>query len=303
MRTARRLFAAPFVPCLLALALLATPVLAQVEVRAVHDPEEDLVPMPTAITDDPGPFDKIDWDATSRTGSGYVEVGAPGRTTSVVGPALLLNPFSGRALTVWVREATATGDQDASAGGDLLLSQFDVGGWTRPVLLAEGAADPVVVIDPADGGVHVVYWTPGDGGVWQRQAPADLTGWSEPVRVSDAREAAARPAALAHGGRLVIAYESHLAGLGSAQRALVVATPRDGGFARTVVAYADFAGRNWLRLDADGPRLMLRWVADAHRAGSALSEREGLWGAAHLQPLRASLPVDASRESTARSRR
>lgn len=301
MRTARRLFVAPFVLCLLVLVLSLAPVVAQVQVEAQPEEEETPVRLPTAITDDPGPFSKLNWQSLPQIDPGHGDSGY-----LELSPTILFNPFSGQPIAVWTRGATPESGARDLDGGDVFSSTFTIGGWTGPVLLAEGAADPRLSIDPASGGVHLVYWTPAaGGGVWHRQAPADLSTWSSPVRVSDAREAAARPTVVFHQGRLTIAYESHLSGLGSAARAMVVATRDDQGFSRTVIAHADFAGQNWLRLDSldavlgNAPRLLLRWMADAHQAGSALSEQDGVWGPVHLQPL----GVEPAPEQKVRGRR
>jgi hypothetical protein len=298
MRTARSLSFVLLVSCCLSLVLTPPPAMAQGEVQFRGTRDMPLHPIFGAITDDPGPFKQFVWPSTV-TNQFYIpqEDKTDGASESAAPPPVVqFNPVSGYPIAVWTAGAATDDAGPSDRGADVLFTHFRVGGWSEPVLLAEGGADPSLAIDPVSGRVHLVFWTPADGGaVWHRQAPADLSSWSAPVRVSDRREAAARPVLLHHGGKLSIAYERHLVGLGSSPREIVLAEREGTGFVRTALALTSHEGRTWVRLDSDGDRLLVRWVNAEHQAGWILRGDDGTWGTVQFVPLGLTARSAASR--------
>ena len=150
-----------------------------------------------------------------------------------------------------------------------------------PAVLAgapDDELDPQLAVDPATGDVHLVYWiqaaTPT---VMHRQAPPDLSAWSEPVAVSRPGEIAVRPAAVFHQGELRVVYEAHTSGFRQTPRQIVLATRGIDGFSAEVPATTDHAERNWPQVHSNGTRLWIEWI-DSEGAMSWMLESEpGVW--------------------------
>ena len=298
MRTARSLSFVLLVSCCLSFVLTPSPAMAQGELQFRGTRDMPLHPIFGSITDDPGPFKQFVWPVTV-TNQFYIpqEDKAEGDSEGEAPPPVVqFNPISGYPIATWAAGPASDDIGHDDRGADVLFTHFRVGGWSEPVLLAEGGVDPSLAIDPVSGRVHLVFWTPDDGGaVWHRHAPADLSAWSDPVRVSGRREAATRPALLLQDGKLLIAYERHLLGLGSTPREIVLAERDGADFVRISLALTSHEGRNWVRLDSDGSKLLVRWVNAEHQAGWILRGDDGVWGTVQFVPLGLSARSKGSR--------
>ena len=171
-------------------------------------------------------------------------------------PSITLHPETGEALAVWA--------QAGPSSYDIVLSRFTSGAWTAPEVLAGSSADeldPFLVIDPADGSVHLLYWVHDVGPrVMQMQAPADLSDWSTAVQVSSPGEIAVRPAAAFAQGSLKVVYERHDLGYGSTPRQIVLATRVGSSFSTESVGLSYAVAENWPEIHTRGGRLWIDWV-------------------------------------------
>lgn len=162
---------------------------------------------------------------------------------------------SGRTLVAWSRAA--------GNGYDVALSRFEAGSWSEPVVVAGTSADerdPALAVAP-DGTVHVLYSVAGEPPrVYHRQAPPDLSSWSDPVAVSGPKEPAAGARAVFHGGILHAVYEVDDFGFGSAQKRIVVARLTPGGFVSETVATTSNEGPVRPEIHAEGGRLWVEWI-------------------------------------------
>jgi hypothetical protein len=174
------------------------------------------------------------------------------------------------------------------SGYDVVVSRFENGAWTLPEVVADvtGAAlDPTLAADAVTGEVHLFYWIDdGSPRVMHRSAPPDLSGWSEPTVVSHPLEIAARPTAVMHGGRVLVTYESHPAGLGTTPRQIVVAEYIDGGWVSQVVAGSAFDGINAPQLHSQPGRVWVDWFdGDATMRWSSRRDGES-WTSLESEP-------------------
>ena len=162
-------------------------------------------------------------------------------------------------LVAWSRRS--------ASGHDVVISRFENEVFGRPLVVADSSADerdPRLAQDPRDGTVHLVYWIDGDTPVVvHRTAPADLSAWSEPERVSAPGERAARPSGAIHDGTVRVAYES-LSPAGVAGPSLIVlATQAGSAFTREPVASTSSVLPAWPRLHGAGARTWIDWIDDA----------------------------------------
>jgi len=173
-------------------------------------------------------------------------------------PSLAFNAESNLPMVAWAK---------SSPGGfDVVLSCFDGGAWTEPVVLADNAtvaepADPVLVLDRSDGSVHLLYWADDSWPrVMYRHAPADLSSWSDPVQVSQPGEMAVRPSGVFHEGLLHVVYEVHAGQLGGTPRQIVIAVEDGSGFTYEVVGTTSHAEANRPQVYGSEGLLWVDWV-------------------------------------------
>jgi hypothetical protein len=166
-------------------------------------------------------------------------------------------------------------------GYDVLASRLENGSWTVPQTLAGSPLDeldPRLSVDPADGSVHLVFWVHDEmPRVMHRQASADLSAWSDAVRVSEAYEYAVRPSLGFHDGALRIAYEAHTLGYGGTPRQIVLASRESWGFSTEVVATTQYRGPNLPEVHSSVGKLSIAWVDDADTMGLTWQLGHGRW--------------------------
>lgn len=190
-------------PALLLLIPIAAPVRA--EIGVVIDLPSGAVasgPYVYTIIDDSDPINGI-WYPVSPPGGARVALNPLGDDNGDGRPSILRHLPSGLPLVAWSRN---------SAGGyDVVVSRFENGAWGDPQVVAGSGADeldPFLIPGPG-GEVHLLYWLD-DGAssaVYHSQAPADLSSWSVPVRVSEQDQSARRPVGAFDEGVLRVAYE------------------------------------------------------------------------------------------------
>jgi hypothetical protein len=203
-----------------------------------------LVDKLASIMDDPDPVGRFVVDRTE--GAGVPD----GREADVV-----VDPVTGERYAVWVRPAGAARSRAADAdANDIFVSRSRGSRWTLPSLVArtvESESDPVLAIDGATHTVHLVYrvvesTTPATADaarIFHRQAPADLSAWSEPALVSSVAEHAAPPAAAIHEGRLFVVYGSGSLQPDSGPRLVVVAERRGALWASQAIGLSHVSAR------------------------------------------------------------
>jgi len=205
-----------------------------------------------------------------------------GETNGDGDPSLAFNVVSGLPMVAWARN---------SAGGyDVVLSCFVNGAWTDPLVLAEDAtlvepADPVLVVDRSDGSVHLLYW---ENDLWPRviyrQAPADLSSWSDPVQVSLPGEKAVRPSGTFHDGLLHVVYEAHAGQLGGTPRQIVLAVESGPGFTSEVVGVTNHAEPNRPQVHGAGAVLWVDWIDSQEEMTWTRRLNPGPWDPVGIEP-------------------
>lgn len=197
-------------------------------------------------------------------------------------PSLAYNRIGDMPMAAWARN---------SAGGyDLVLSCFLNGAWTEPLVLAEDVTltqptDPALVLDPADGSVHLLYWVDEAWPrVMYRHAPADLSSWSDPVQVSLPGELAVRPSGVFHDGLLHVAYEVHTGQLGGAPRQVVHAVEDGGGFTTEVIATTNHDGPNRPQVHGAGAVLWVDWIDADGEMTWTRRQATGPWEPIEIEP-------------------
>ncbi len=211
------------------------------------------------IGDAPDPFPQI-WQR--YTHSGAIPLNPNGSTSGDGAPATLIHPLTGEPIVAWARHLSGT--------FDVVISRFHDGAWTEPVVVAGEIADE---IDPslaadADGTIHLVYATDGeDRAIWHVEGAADLSSWTEPVRVSETGVEASRPDVVVHASVLRVVYESHDLGFGSTPKTIVLSRREGSEFVREVVAITGHAGPAVPRVGSHGGSLWVDWVDVADGSG------------------------------------
>jgi len=241
------------------LLLLTTPVAA--EVGTIFDPGQgssaqslyELV----GIIEDADPVG-IHWRPYSAFAPNRVLLNTDGETNGDGRPSSLYNKFSRLPMVAWAK---------STAGGfDVVISYFADGVWSSPLVLCEDAtttldAEPYLVMNPADGAVHLLYWMDESSPrVMHRQAPADLSSWSAPVQISDIGDIALRPAGVFHQGGLTVTYESHAGQIGGTPRFIMLATEDGGSYSSEVLANTDHDEPNRPRVHSVRGRLWVEWI-------------------------------------------
>jgi len=241
------------------LILLTVP--CRAEVGVIYDP--DLLPRPRgpyelrSIIEDGDPVGIV-WRVHTVDFDTKIVLNPDGETNGDGDPSLAFNLMGDVPMVAWAR--------NSPGGYDVVLSRFADGAWTEPVILAEDAtlaepADPVLVIDPSDGSVHLLYWTDDSWPrVMERHAPADLSSWSDPVQVSQPGELAVRPSGAFDGGLLHVVYEAHTGQLGGTPRQIVLAVEDGVGFATEVIATTNHDDPNRPQVHGCGDVLWVDWI-------------------------------------------
>ena len=168
-------------------------------------------------------------------------------------------------------------------GSDIVVSTFQSGSWSTPTTVVVGIIvddpEPIGVVDPADGSVHVFYWTEQPGPqVMHTQAPADLSSWTAPTQVSPAGEIALRPSAVFHQGVLKVAYECHNLGPGGTPRLIELATEDGvGDFTYETIATSHYEGGNHVEVHSGLDVLWVDWVDTETEIGWTRDSGSGSW--------------------------
>jgi hypothetical protein len=212
------------------------------------------------IGDSPDPFPQI-WER--HTLSSAIPLNPNGSTAGDGQPSTLVHPITGEPVVAWAR--------NTSGGFDVVISRFHDGAWTEPVVVAGGLVDeidPSVAAD-AEGTIHLAYATDGEErAIWHVEGEADLSSWSEPVRVSETEAEASRPDVIVHESVLRVVYESHDLGFGSTPKTIVLSRREGAEFVREVVATTGHAGAAAPHVGSHGGRLWVDWVDAVHATGA-----------------------------------
>lgn len=253
---------------------------ARAEVGAAYDPGMGTTGvLPVLAAWPPEDPDPVPWLRYSPIGSPRVVLNDQGTVNGDGIPSIAVDLVSGWTLVAWAR--------NSSSGFDVVLSRFQNGSWTDPEVLAGTPAnelDPSLVIEP-DGTVHLLYWVDGPTPrVMHRQAPADLSAWSDPVQVSADGELASRPTGVVYRGVLHVAYEVDDYGVGTAPRDIVVARSSGSGFSPEIVAVTNNTGPVRPEIHSANDRLWLDWIdADGEMAWTRL-DSQGQWEPTQYEP-------------------
>lgn len=260
---------------LLVAAILAAPLgLAEVGIP-LGPPGTGRPPIVVSIIgDDPDPFGTV-WDRHSPPLSGAIPLNPNGTSAGDGYPSSVVHPGTGEPIVAW--------SKNSPSGYDIVISRFVSGDWTPAAIVVDWGVDvrdPSIAVAP-DGRVHLVYWSDGaDPAVWHVEAPADLSSWSSPVRVSSSGTPASRPSAVFHEDQLRVSYESHPFGFGSTPRAIVLARREGSSFTPELVALSNHSGSGDVRVGSHSGRLWVEWVdaVTATGAGEVAWVRRGAGG-------------------------
>jgi hypothetical protein len=239
----------------LAIALLATGfVRAEVGVVSTAGTSAPKAIYVLEITEDPSPINPL-WRKLGPVDPSRVVLNPVGGANGDGTPSLVADAGSGQVVAAWSR--------NSANGFDVVVSRFAGGAWTEATVVAGSSAnelDPQLVLDP-NGSVHLFYWVDGaTPGVFHTVAPADLSAWSPPILVSQAGQAACRPAGAFHDGVLRVAYEVHNFGAGNTPRQVVLARFDNGAFTPEVVSMTNNLGEVRPQVHIHEGRLWVDWV-------------------------------------------
>jgi len=231
------------------------------------------------ILDDPDPF-SIVWRQFGPTGPGRIVLNPQGEVNLDGYPSMLRNPVSDFPVVAWAR--------NSAQGYDIVVSHFDGSAWSGPEVIAASSydeLDPQLVLDPADGSVHLFYWvdeaTPR---VMHSSAPADLSSWSGPVQVSQAAEEACRPHGVFHDGSLYVAYEVHDYGFEQTPRQIVLSKKVGGAFEPLVVAITHQSGEVRPQVHSHAGRVWVDWIDSDLEAAWTRKDGQGQWQPLSYEP-------------------
>jgi hypothetical protein len=264
------------------LLLLANPVAA--EVGAVELGEGSSAQGPyelITIIEDGDPVG-IHWRPYSLVSPNRVLLNTDGETNGDGRPSSLYNSFSELPMVAWAKST--------ASGFDVVISYFASGVWSNPVVLCEDAtttldAEPFLVMNPADGSVHLLYWMDESSPkVMHRQAPADLSAWSDPVQVSATGDIALRPAGAFHQAVLNVVYESHAGQLGGTPRFIMLATENGGSYSSEVLATTNHDEPNRPRVHSARTILWVEWIDAEGEMTWASRVHPDPWSAIELEP-------------------
>jgi len=249
------------------LVVVALPLEAEVGVVDI----EATGPYVLGIIDDPDPTGQIWRRYTPPTTSSRIVLNEQGEANGDGTPTVLYNSVTGTPIVTWAR--------NSAEGFDVVLSHLVDGAWSEPLVLAGSTADevnPFLALDETSGAVHLLYWIDdASPRVVHRQAPADLSSWSDPQIVSGPAEITARPAATITGGVLRVVYESHNGSLGGTPKLIVLAVDSGSGFTFQTLGSSLHAAPNWPQIHSRPGRVWADWVDDT---GEMSWTREGPGG-------------------------
>lgn len=235
-----------------------------------------------AIIDDGDPVGRTIWRTYNVSSGDRYILNPDGETNGDGRPSALFNTFSDLPVVAWAK---------SSAGGfDVVVSRFVDDAWTDPLVLAEDAtvaesADPVLLMDPADGTTHLLYWIDDPWPrVMHRQAPADLSSWSAPQQISQPGEVAVRPAATLHQGALHVVYEVHTSLLGGTPRQIVLARDVGGTYSSEVIGTTDLADPNRPQVHSARGILWVEWVDVTGQIAWSRQSLPGSWDPIESEP-------------------
>lgn len=266
--------------------LLGLPFSAKAEVGSVGSSEAGSAPHPyvMSVIEDADPISRV-WAPLTAAGSAFVPINTSGFENGDGPPSVLYNPVSGLGMVAWAA--------NSPTGFDVVLSVFRDGAWSAPEVLAGDVADeldPFLFVDPDDGSVHLVYWVDTlPRQVMHREAPADLSAWSDPVRVSQPGEEACRPAGVVHGGVVRVAYEAHNFGYGQTPRQIVLARREGAAFIPEIVAVSDYAGEIRPQPHVHAGRFWVDWIDADNEAAWIRLDASGTWEPARREPFNGAL--------------
>jgi hypothetical protein len=206
------------------------------------------------ITEDPGPI-VMAWRKLGADDITRFTLNVNGELNGDGAPSIVSDSTSGLIAAAWARHS--------ASGFDVVVSRFVNDAWTAPQVVADlsdSALDPQLVLDP-DGSLHMFYWVDSPvPQVFHVVAPADLSSWSAPVRVSDIGEPSCRPAGGFYNGVLRVAYEVHNFGVGHAPREVVLSRFESGAFTPEVVAITNNLGSIQPQVHSHAGKFWVDWV-------------------------------------------
>lgn len=240
--------------CLGLLVVGLSDVRAEISTQVDPDGKPNSIVIVTEVIDSGDPIE-VHWSPVGDSG-GRVLLNPGGEADGDSHASILFDRSRDLAVAVWA---------DAGPGGyDLVQSTFADGAWAEPVAIATTSAqeqDPVLVHDRQTGVVHLLYWIDGSPArVAHRQAPEDLTSWSEETIVSLPSQTACRPHAVLQGGSLHVVYEAWSDGAPATPRLIALATLEAGGWSHDYIAVTQFGAENWPRIHAKRGRLWVDWI-------------------------------------------
>ena len=277
MRATMRAWTRPrIVGVAIVLCLIASPVAGEVG-TILDDPDPYGNPyILQTILDDLDPFGIV-WQPYHVGNDSYHILNPQGYDNGDGYPSVAKSPVTREPLVAWAR--------NSAEGYDVVLSRFTGGAWTTPEVLAGDSIDemdPVLVINPSSGDVHLFYWEDGSTRrVMHRVAPADLSTWSPPVQVSAAGEDACRPSGVFHDGVLQVVYEVHDYGYQQTPRQVVLARLEGAAFVPEIVAVTTHAGNVRPEVHSQAGRIWIDWIDASDEMAWTRKDSQGQW-----EPLR-----------------
>ena len=237
-------------------------------------------PYVLSIIDDPDPTGAAWRRYTPLSSVSRIVLNEQGEANGDGDPAVLYNTVTRTPVVAWAR--------NSAEGFDIVLSHFVDGTWSEPSVLAGSTADeldPYLALDETNGAVHLLYWVndASPRGV-HRQAPADLSSWSDPQIVSAPAEIAARPSATIASGVLRVAYESHNGSLGGTPKLIVLATDSGSGFTSQSLGSSYHAAPNWPQIHSRPGRVWAEWVDDVGEMNWTREDTGGGWDPPQIEP-------------------
>lgn len=235
------------------------------------------------IVDDPTPFNGV-WAQLAMNDNTRIVLNAGGELNGDGPPCVTTNSDSSQAAAAW--------SKNSPSGFDVVVSRFVGGAWTAAQVVAGTSAnelDPQLVFEP-NGSVHLFYWVDGaTPEVFHTVATADFSSWTTPVRVSQAGEAACRPAGAFYSGVLRVAYEVHTFGSGTSPRQVVLSRLVNGAFTPEVVAVTNNLGNVRPQVHGHSGHLWVDWVDFESGDGSGEMawtrlDAQGQWETIRYEP-------------------
>jgi len=195
-------------------------------------------------------------------------------------PSIVLHPQTRTPIAAWPRRT--------EAGYEIVVSRFADSTWTDPTIVASGdgdALDAHLTVDPASGDVHLLYRSGlTSPRVEHRKASASAMDWSIATVVSAPGETAVRPSATWHAGDLVVVYESHLGGLETPSRQIVVALQDGDTWLGQVLTGVEYDRPNEPQVHSDGTRVWIDWIDGPDVMRWTSRGTDGTWAPLESEP-------------------